>query len=266
MRDVLEDLYLFPPENDLAVQAQGAELIGQLNLTIKKLEDPSNFNPLFLGMVRRDIIALKENIEDCATRLYELSGSREDLLHGMMKCLRSLGVGDMYAAMTLPSLWSAMGLGLKGRFFTMNLLAAKRGVTIKRVFVVTSRELNNARVREVLEAQQQAFNRLKRTGLSTETNKRLDTPGCYIGYQVVSDEAKNHIVTHGRNFGLVRAAGTYTRVALDYQIEDSAQKVLRLTNVRLWRIESQKRLEDHIKELNQYLENSEPISNWKAIN
>jgi hypothetical protein len=51
--------------------------------------------------------------------------------------LATAASGDVYCTMTLPNYWTDRNLGSNGRFLTMNKHMARKGVIIKRLFLVT---------------------------------------------------------------------------------------------------------------------------------
>ncbi len=256
MQEVIFDLELFAPQKvyEQAAKNDAVPVLRDCIAQIQhKLDSIAGADHLFLGFVQDDISDIAERIEQCTTRLYEVTGDRERLLHGLFRCLQELQQGDMFAAVTLPALWSSQGIGMNGRYLTLNVRAAQRGVWVKRVFVVTSRELRQQRVRETLAVQQSAFEEILSGGLSAVDSK-LDSPGCFIGYTVVSEEERERMILHARNSILIRRRGQYTRVALDYQMDgDHLQRVSRLTGIRFWNAESDDRLDWYQSEMEEYL-------------
>ena len=263
MQDVLFDLELFSPETSRE-RHKVAEPVDALRERVAqlqvKLDAVGEADHLFLGLINDDVDDIAEKLDQCTTRLYEITGDRERLLHGLFRCLQDLRQDDLYAVVTIPALWTTEGIGMDGRYLTMNIRAAHRGVWVKRVFVVTARELRTERVREMLRVQNAALCQILQGGLAAVDN-RLESPGCFIGVAVVSDDEKERMVLLAKNCILVRRGGQYTRVALDYQLEgDHLQRVSRLTGIRFWNAATDDRLDWYQSEMEEYFNLAKPLA------
>ena len=231
------------------------------------VESSKTPNPLFVGLLHRQSRLLRQSIESWkdGNRLFELYGDREDILYGLLQGMQSLDSGDLYAAVTLPSLWCRTGLGLRGRFYSMNLMASRRGVGIKRIFMIEESELAIPRVQDVLRAHSQAQIDLGRREFN-ESDKDLDDPTSYVGVEIVSAEEKSKRISYGLNFGLIRKYDSdqkraeFTRIALDYQIDASDSQRARITCARLWKVDNEKRQMSYLEELRGHIYNSKPVS------
>ena len=93
---------------------------------------------------------------------YEIYGSRTALIVGLCRILAGLTSGAVYKTITLPSYWTQNNLGPDGRFLAMNKHVAKKGVIIKRIFLVTGpyHTLSNEE-QKILNSQRDAVQEIK---------------------------------------------------------------------------------------------------------
>ena len=66
----------------------------------------------------------------------EYWGSRDVLIDHLSALLSGLNEKDEYCTVTLPGYWTNKNLGINGRFLVLNKELARRGVRIRRVFLV----------------------------------------------------------------------------------------------------------------------------------
>lgn len=68
---------------------------------------------------------------------FEVYGHRDRIITSLCWLLAGARKGDEYCTMTLPDYWTDTNLGSLGRFLIMNKHMARRGVMIKRLFLVS---------------------------------------------------------------------------------------------------------------------------------
>lgn len=68
---------------------------------------------------------------------FEVYGHRDRVVMSLCRLLGSARKGDEYCTMTLPDYWTDRNLGSLGRFLTMNKHMARRGVRMRRLFLVS---------------------------------------------------------------------------------------------------------------------------------
>jgi len=69
--------------------------------------------------------------------LFHVAGDHNAIITSLSQALAVLRRGELYLTVTVPSFWRPDHIGIMGRFYTMNLEIAKRGVRIRRVFILT---------------------------------------------------------------------------------------------------------------------------------
>jgi hypothetical protein len=98
-------------------------------------------SPILLGILERQIHELREVVKGLKTEMVELRGTRCELLRALVSLVDNLKENDSWTTLTTPSVWQSDALGLNGRYLSSNLLAIKRGVAIRRTFLVSVEEL-----------------------------------------------------------------------------------------------------------------------------
>lgn len=92
-------------------------------------------------------------LEDLNNGVIEFSGNHEDLVSGCVDALASLKAGDQYLTVSTLAFWKPENIGIRGRFWSMNHLCAQHGVRIRRVFLLTKRDLRNKYFWSIMRAQ-----------------------------------------------------------------------------------------------------------------
>lgn len=110
--------------------SQAADLARRL----KGLEERS---PLFSRVAQQQLRRVDAIVRGMDQGVYDLSGSREHIVSVFLEYLAGLRRNDLYLTLSVPFFWGRQGLGTNGRVLSMNALAAQRGATIRRLFLVT---------------------------------------------------------------------------------------------------------------------------------
>jgi serine/threonine protein kinase len=191
--------------------------------------DPRRFTSLARELRRRDSGILSDIIDRQMHRIlehttdmlhdrYRAYGDHEAIVSMMCGCLQSLNRHDAYLAISIPEFWNAHNLGVNGRFLSMNVLAAKRRATIRRVFLLIPGDFSRPDVVAVLAAQLRTSHELQ-----ADERVQIDDPtimagGYYVGFVMVTSEQRSELLADGRHFELIYkgqsgvfAAPTYDR-------------------------------------------------------
>ena len=190
---------------------------------IKRLEQ--NERRIFLPFLLGDIRLISRRISDVfAGNFLSLVGDREDMILGLLRYLSLLGAGDAYYTLTVPTFWRDDNLGVDGRFIRFNTMLARKGVTIRRVFLLTREELKDPNAEKIIEAQKMAVRSLQ-SAVNT-TDKRVEAGGYYTGYVVVSKAERDKLVLHGHHVGVAKIGDDC--LALVFKARDKDGKVRRV--------------------------------------
>lgn len=114
----------------------------QLRAEINKLEQKKSLR-LFTRFAEIDVRSTLRNLRDMTNGIRDLTGSREEIEWHLATYLSVLQPGDEYLTLTTAAFWSEANLSVHGPFLSMNRLAAQRGVTIRRLFLLTERDLRS---------------------------------------------------------------------------------------------------------------------------
>lgn len=187
------------------VNAESPSSIGEaLEKLDKKLDKEGN--ELYSWMARLQIRSLRSKIEDMTRGVYDLVGSHEDIVSGMTEYLSVLQTGDEYLTVSVPSFWTRRNLGTNGRFLSMNVIAARRGAAIHRVFLITHQESSTADVKEIIRAHGQMQHEL-RPATSPDSELAVETR-----FEIVERKQLDEFALEGKhNYGLLLKRGDRNR-------------------------------------------------------
>lgn len=174
-------------------------------------------NGIFTDILRGRITHLIEEAKEMLLHgMYDCYGDHETMVARACDWLKALQRGDSYLSVSIPNFWSEDNLGVDGRFLSMNLLAAKHGATIRRVFLLTRSDLAQPDVCVILKAQLRAIRELQREkGLQTE-NPEIAAGGYYVGFARVTESEKSELIAQGNHFGLIYRKGSGVLVLPTY--------------------------------------------------
>jgi serine/threonine protein kinase len=180
-------------EGEIAPARETAEILREL--------DEKGLS-LFARIARVRTRELHDTIQNMIAGVYDLIGDHEEIVSGLAQYLSLLGPGDEYLTVSLPSFWLEKNLGVNGRFLTMNKLAAIRGASIRRVFVMTEAEVQeDNEARAIVESHVRALTELEE--LDVETRGVAGTSGYRCGVWVVSEEKREEMLKEDHHFGLL---------------------------------------------------------------
>jgi serine/threonine protein kinase len=166
-------------------------------------------NRLFSSIARHQIAVLRQTLENMAEGVYDLSGDHETIVSGMKEYLACLREGDHYLTISVPSFWSRLNLGTNGRYLTMNILAAQRCATIRRIFLVTPEDDNSDEVRRIFTAHLDAQERARTSKPEIQTSRpELEAGGFYTSFEPVEKNLLDELKRGGKyNYGLLLGKG-----------------------------------------------------------
>lgn len=104
----------------------------------------------------------ERRLEDMCNRVIDISGNHEDLVSGCVDALASLQEGDEYLTLSTLTFWKPTNIGVRGRFWSMNRFCAKRGVSIRRVFLLTEADRQDEHFLSIMRAQLELQNDLSK--------------------------------------------------------------------------------------------------------
>lgn len=98
-------------------------------------------NPHFAEIVSQRIADVTRFISTLEKDAVNIKDTREYVVLALVGIFLKLQQGDRYISVTSPRMWQGPALGLNGRYFTANQIAASRGASIQRAFIVSCQEL-----------------------------------------------------------------------------------------------------------------------------
>lgn len=177
--------------------------------------------PLFSRLGRLRIRAERRVFEDMIRGVYDLTGDHEDIVSGFTRYLSTLRRDDQYLTLSIPAFWRKNNLGVNGRVLVMNKIAALRGATIRRVFLLTEADRSDPEIVQILEAHINIGVELAQSPtMAVQTDEKdLSKGGYYTGFVVVRDEERRELVDQRNHFGLLIAGERPTVAAPVYTSE-----------------------------------------------
>jgi len=125
-----------------------------LRQVVKKTGYLSDDGNVFLGRMADIFLRRTERrLEDMRDGVIEFSGNHEDLVSGCVDALASLKKGDQYLTLSTLAFWKPENIGVRGRFWSMNHLCAQHGVSIRRVFLLTTQDRQDEDFLPIMRAQ-----------------------------------------------------------------------------------------------------------------
>jgi hypothetical protein len=141
----------------------------------------------------------KQAVETDNSGCVVISGTRDEVIGQLLNLLSHLRSGDLYVGFTLPYIWESYNLGADGRFMTMNEMLAKKGVIIRRVFIVEDNDFSEDKqihFRRIKHAQLRLLKTAQNNGQNI-TNPDLKHGGVWVGFaprdaisELISDDLR----------------------------------------------------------------------------
>ncbi|MHB9111199.1 MAG: protein kinase domain-containing protein [Thermoleophilia bacterium] len=224
---VIQEIEVFSFKSTLEDNLTVDTRLASLGKDLKELDLKKG---LFPQMARHRLRLLLNDISDMKEDVYDHIGSHEDIISCLTQCLSLLENGDRYYTITIPDFWRPQNLGINGRFLTMNKLAAQRGVTVRRVFLITSKEKRDVKrgseFLEIVKSHKRVARELKTLGTNT-TDKEIEKGGFYTGWTEVDQKTRDEHVQKGEHFGLlIKGQGRKERKTLIIPIHSQEKLVV----------------------------------------
>lgn len=158
---------------------------------------------IFLPFLLGDLRHMSRRLSDAfAGKFLSIVGDREEMILGLLRYLSLLDNGDAYFTLTVPKFWRDDNLGIDGRFIRFNTMLAQKGVTIRRVFLVTRAELKEGFTRKVFQSQIAALGNLT-SDINTKA-KEVEAGGYYTGFVVMNEKERDQLMLHGHHVGIAK--------------------------------------------------------------
>ena len=165
-------------------------------------------NPFFNKMVARRINSLHENVSSARTKIFNITGNRDQIVNDLLACLSCLSKGDECIAVTTSIFWRSQNFGANGRFLTMLKMAALHGITIKWITLITETEEFDDEIYYIMKAHGDTILELQSPlfvkgypQFEVETHDKSSDSLCfYLGYVVVTEEERALIVRQAKTF------------------------------------------------------------------
>lgn len=223
-----------------------------ISSSLKEIEERNL--KIFLPFLMRELKGLSRKALDVLSSSFiPLVGDREEVLIGLLRYLTLLGSNDQYFTLTVPSFWSTENLGVDGRFLRLNTMLALRGVTIRRVFLLTEQELREPATQKILESHRLAIESLQEKINCSDS--RPEAGGCFTGYVIIDKESRARLIQHGHHVGLAKLGKQW--LAMIFRAKRRDGSVRRVE----FRIEQDP--EEILQEFLGYLEDSASIADEK---
>lgn len=231
----------------------------ELSAVVGALEESGN--PLFVDLARSEFSFLRMRLESMVAGRYEILGHREELINSLLRYLGVLSRGDDYMTVTVPSFWSERNLGLHGRFLTMNMMMALRGVVVQRVFLLCDGDADDAQVCTVLRAHLDAAKELEQEGVAT---RKAATPEAslaegrvyYAGYVMVSEEERKLKVERGDHVAIWTQRNTNNTMAISFSSRPDTHEIGKV------RFSASPRLREVLAEFERTISESRPLEEF----
>ncbi len=190
------------PQKDGVIFEKNKSLVLEIAESVAQLG--AGPNSLFNKLLSFDLQLLRKEIEAMKANHHEILGDREEIINSLLRYLSVLENGDEYLTVTSPQFWMPDNLGINGRFLTLNMMMAQRGVQIKRVFLLTESDKDNSETTRILQAHLNAMKELHAKAVTIGTPEPVIGGGkvFYTGFVIVSDDYRQELVDSGCNVAI----------------------------------------------------------------
>lgn len=150
----------------------------------------------FCGMFQLDLNILLSRAADMANGVFDLSGDHEDIVSGLTMYLSMLEEGDAFFTQSIPMLWLTENLGINGRFVSMNRMIAKRGVTVRHLFLLCDEDELDTTVKMILATHSDVMRGFEVADVAAD-NAELDQGGFRAFYRIVPSMTREQLRLNG---------------------------------------------------------------------
>jgi hypothetical protein len=208
---LLRDIDTFWPE---AEPARVLNELTSLRKPVRALDDPACSNAVFRAVAVSHIRSLRRTFADMGKGIFDASGSSSEIRSAAYALLRTLGQGDQFVTVSIPTFWFPENIGINGRFLSMCRNAAARGASVRRVLLTTP-DLSDPHLEEIVTAQLNA-------AADLEPSQRANFA---VRYLPLTTDQRRALVASGRHFGLLVKGGD--RIAMFPVYDDDRLVTLR---------------------------------------
>jgi tRNA A-37 threonylcarbamoyl transferase component Bud32 len=158
---------------------------------------------------------VERQLEDMASGVIEIGGGHEELASGIVDALACLKPGDEFLAVSTLKFWKPENIGVRGRFYSMTDLCARRGVKIRRVFLLTEADQRDEHFWPIMTAQ-----------IELQAANDAYGNGCLqIRFLLLPEKEFVHRVDRGEHCGYWVSAGQVMDTVPVYDIHDALRSV-----------------------------------------
>ena len=142
MVDIYEDLSSIATAMDTSCSSKDESTTQTLQRLTNALQDADNrHSPILMSLIRREMRELENVLAGLQTEMVEFYGTRDQSLRILISLFEHLQEGDSWTTATTLAVWQGSALGRDGSYASANIRAIKRGVAVRRTFVVSVAEL-----------------------------------------------------------------------------------------------------------------------------
>lgn len=200
----------------------------------------------------RAVIEDRYDVED-------ITGHSDDIDLVLGEFMATAESDDLYLTPSQIKFWSKKNISCHGMFLAMNGDAARRGVTVRRVFVLSETEAGDQETHRVLRAHARLVGSLASYDINTKT-KKLSARGFYCGVKVLTDAERAEWFEKNQRVGMwirqdgglqmlpLYDAATDTMVAMRCRSLDSTRRGIATDFERLYLGDDAQEIEDFLED------------------
>jgi serine/threonine protein kinase len=204
---LLEELRVFD------IDLERPSLKDSLETLNERINKRGQLPELFDEIAAIEVRHLSNVLEGMELGAVDINGDQHRLASGLTHYLSVLKKGDEYLSVSTSDFWAPWNVGIDGQFLSMNRVVAQRGVTIRRLFLVTDEEMSNPT---------SLFHKIARAHLQKQQDLDRATTQWMTYVKVVDARRKDDAIDFFHHFGVwikgeqaVRILPVYSRHAQD---------------------------------------------------
>lgn len=182
-------------------------VLAEMGTTLQEL-DRSGDDDVFYEIGYRHFLETAATLQRLRTESWRLTGDHETLVYHMCCFLSLLEAGDSYYTVSFAEFWDKANIGTQGRYLTLNLQAALKGVCVRRVLVASQERFAGSDAsgftRQVLRAHQRNVTECAISLRSTNvTDPNPSARGYYTAVTFIpTTKEYESLLARGENFAL----------------------------------------------------------------
>jgi serine/threonine protein kinase len=143
---LLSDIHLFRGSAALTLQ----ESVSRVLPLVKAIR---RGDVVFQSLAAVDLLNVESRMQQLLEGRLTITGGHDEIVSQLSSYLSTLGAGCRYDTVSTVRFWSRENLGVRGRFLSMNLEAARKGAHLRRIFLLSEEDRRSAASVEVITAQ-----------------------------------------------------------------------------------------------------------------